>query len=237
MCDSLDAHPNKKTLNSFTYEEEFSFSDPEEESKDSGLTESTQELTEASNELLRGVAQELTKLEKTFKLKYQQYVTKISQQSKDANNNGSSKSLSYKEIIQRTASKGTMLADWVVPNQTYSAYLPFLRETGDITTEQFVLAYFYFEKLLNHKQAVSFVDPCCIKELYGVCCLLAFKFLEEKDFWPLTEFCNLIGVNSLALYALERHILSEILCYKLYVPTEAFKNQKRTFEEVDLAQY
>lgn len=182
---------------------------------------------EPSEQLLTGLAYELQFLEEGFKRRYLTFLNTQGSPKKDCE--FKAKTLNYNQILTKTISDEALEIP-NIPKENYEGYLDFLKVKASLSQEVYVMAFFYLERCLNNQAALTWVDPKCIKELYGICVLLAFKYLADEEFWPLSRFSSFVGISARTLYVLERQVLENLLEYSLYVCPQLFNNKLRSIK-------
>lgn len=105
---------------------------------------------------------------------------------------------------------------------SFHEYLQILIELGEIPDNVLTVASIYFKRCFKGKKAMKQVKPAGIKVLYGVCVFLAYKFLIEIDFWPLEEFCLMVGVKKRTLFKYEVFVVSKLLNFNLFASLEEY---------------
>jgi hypothetical protein len=104
----------------------------------------------------------------------------------------------------------------------YQKLLSIFHAIGEIEENVLILAYIYLENIL---ETFELQDGKYLKGMYATCVLLAHKFIIEDEYWPLEEFCKMVGVNENQIRKWEVQIL-DCLEYQLYVPAEQFDSEK-----------
>jgi hypothetical protein len=115
----------------------------------------------------------------------------------------------------------------LVQSNGFLDYLNVLTEYGEIPIDVLVLAYAYIKKCIEGKSSTNLVQSKGIKVLYGVCVFLAYKYLVETDYWPLEQFCKLVGVKKYTLFKYEIFIIDKYLNFELHMTKAAFDQQKK----------
>lgn len=132
----------------------------------------------------------------------------------------------FKQIITKFQDHTKESSSLHVPKSTYWKLIDWLNYQMEISADQFILGYIYLERVLGSKLARQWVDFQNLKDLYCICVLLTFKYTNDTDFWPLSEFGKVAGLSFKSTYYLERYTLCNILDYSLYVSDKEFQNKK-----------
>lgn len=113
-------------------------------------------------------------------------------------------------------------------------YLDFIVENGDFESSVLILAEIYLRHSIQCDRSLKLVKPEGVKVLYGVCLFLAYKFLIEDDYWPLSEFCHFIGVDKIKMFKYELFVCDKVLQYKLGVSLEEYNHEHELLENIGL---
>jgi hypothetical protein len=109
-------------------------------------------------------------------------------------------------------------------------YLILFKSITDIPDEVYLLAYIYAKKSLQSESNIDMINSCSIKCFYGVCVLIAYKYLVETDTWLLRDYCQILSISERALYLFEWVIVDQFLDYKLYVSDKEFFSEKQNID-------
>ena len=117
-------------------------------------------------------------------------------------------------------------------SSNFYKYLTILREIGEITDNVLITGLIYLDKIIANDTAFKLVKPDGIQVLCGICVLTAYKFLIEEEYWPLHEYCKLVGISCRSLMKYEIFVASKLLMFDFYVSESLYRSTKRALEKL-----
>lgn len=130
----------------------------------------------------------------------------------------------YSKVTSTDASKQTSFTCSALLTSTgaFYEYLQVIIQMGDLPSNVLVLAAIYLKRCLRAEKAMKLIKPAGLKVLYGVCVLLAYKFLFDIDFWPLEQFGLMVGLKRSTLFKYELFVSAKLLRFNYFVNSEDY---------------
>lgn len=120
----------------------------------------------------------------------------------------------------------TSCSNKVQTEGNFKEYLNFLLLNGEFDLHLLIMAEIYTKRAVDCPKASKFLKPQSIKIFYGICILLAHKFSVEDAFWPLEEYCKLLGISQETLRQFETFIVCEVMGFELHIGEEELRKER-----------
>jgi hypothetical protein len=133
--------------------------------------------------------------------------------------------IDLKELVKIERHSNFTSSTALVQSSSFKDYLNFLITNGEFPHHLLIMAEIYVKRAIDNPDTVNLIKPEGLKVFYGICVLLAYKFTEENDFWPLAEYCNFLGINAKTLFKYEIFVVCKIFNFKLHVNGHEIKKE------------
>lgn len=118
----------------------------------------------------------------------------------------------------------------LVKKLTLKEYLLFFLVNGEFDTSVMILASLYARRAIENPKTAKLIKPEGLKVFYGICVLLAFKYTNDLDMWPLSEFSNFLGIKPKTVKKYEKFVIDKIFHFNLFVSQMEFQKEKHLLE-------
>lgn len=115
---------------------------------------------------------------------------------------------------------------------TLKEYLLFFILNGEFDPCVLIIASLYTKRALENPKTAKLIKPEGLRVFFGICVLLAFKYTNDQDFWPLKEYCNFLGIKEKTLQKYEKFVAFNILNFQFFVSDEEYQNEKIILETI-----
>lgn len=118
----------------------------------------------------------------------------------------------------------------LVKGLTLKEYLILFIQVGEFDPCVLIMAIIYSRRAIENPKTARLIKPEGLKMFFGICILLAFKYTNDIDMWPLMEYSNFLGIKNKTLEKYEHFVVNKIFNFKLYVSDTEFQKDKLLLE-------
>lgn len=127
--------------------------------------------------------------------------------------------------IEKFSSYSSSSSQEFVKGLTLKEYLLFFIVSGEFEPYVMIIASLYARRAIENPKAARLIKPKGLKVFFGICILLAFKYTNDLETWPLSEYSNFLGITNKKLEKYEKFVVSKVFNFKLFVSDQEFKKE------------